>query len=492
MLLTITTTHYPATDLGFLLHKHPGRLQTTELSAGYAHVFYPVADEEQCTAALLLDIDPVGLVRKSSPKGNDFALAQYVNDRPYVAGSFMSAAIAKAFSSALNGNCRDKPELAEKALPFTVKIAVLHVKGGENVLKQLFEPLGYTLSFTRHNLDSVFTEWGPSNHYTVELQHTITLKQLLSHLYILMPVCDTDKHYWLAEAEVEKLMSKGTGWLENHPSRAFIVRRYLKNLPSLANRALSVLISKDESEPEPESVIDAADAETAAEPGTTAAPDAPAVLRQNIHELRLQTAKAVIIQSGARRVADLGCGEGKLLKLLLSEKQFDFILGMDVSLRSLEIAKERLNIEKLPERQAARISLIHGALTYRDKRLNGFDAAALIEVIEHLDESRLSALEKSVFGYARPRTIVVTTPNAEYNVRFTDHKEGQMRHKDHRFEWTRAQFAAWAAKVSSEYGYSFVLSAVGEEDAELGALSQMAVFTNSYSGKTPSPAGPAN
>ena len=183
-----------------------------------------------------------------------------------------------------------------------------------------------------------------------------------------------------------------------------------------------------------------------------------------------------LISAGAKRVADLGCGEGKLIKLLLAERQFEYILGMDVSYRSLEIAKERLKMERMPEIQLKRLRLIQGSLTYRDKRLEGFDGAALIEVIEHLDEQRLASLQRSVFEFAKPAVVVVTTPNAEYNIRFSDHQEGKMRHTDHRFEWTRQEFQTWAADVAVKYNYDVIFKPVGEEDLEVGALSQMAVF----------------
>jgi 3' terminal RNA ribose 2'-O-methyltransferase Hen1 len=460
MLLTISTSRFPADDLSFMLHKHPGKIQSVELSAGKAHIFYPEVSKQKCTAALLLDIDPVALVRGAGPGGNDFALEQYVNDRPYVASSFMSAAIAKAYSSALNGKCKDKPELVDMAMPFIVKIAVLPVRGGETILRSLFEPLGYELTFIQHPLHPAFPEWGDSRYFTVELSNTITLQQLLSHLYVLIPVCDNDKHYWVNREEVEKLLAKGKDWLETHPARDLIVRRYLKNQRSLANQALEVLLINDGPE---EEVIE--ETEETEEP------------KIKIHDQRLQAAKEELLAAGAKRVVDLGCGEGKLMKLLLAEKQFEFILGMDVSYRSLEIAKERLKLEKLSEKQVQRIQLIQGSLTYRDKRLEGFDGAALVEVIEHLDEPRLAALERSVFEYAKPGILVVTTPNAEYNVRFADYQEGKMRHNDHRFEWTRMEFERWGSDLAAKYNYHVIFKPIGDIDPEVGALSQMAVFT---------------
>ena len=465
MLLTLSTTHFPADDLSYLLHKHPNKIQSVDLSAGKAHIFYPEVSAQKCTAALLLDIDPVGLVRSAGPKGNDFALDQYVNDRPYVSSSFMSAAIAKAYSSALNGRCKDKPELVNVVMPFTVKLSVLPVKGGEAILLSLFEPLGYKIKAIQHPLDPAFPEWGYSRYFTVELSNTLTLQQLLSHLYVLIPVCDNDKHYWVNQEEVEKLLAKGKDWLETHPAKELIVRRYLKNQRSLANHALGVLLSKDEIEEGSEKEITIEVTTDIEEP------------QLRIHELRLLSARDELLLAGAKRVVDLGCGEGKLIKLLLTEKQFEFVLGMDISYRSLEIAKERLKLERMPERQLQRVQLIQGSLTYRDKRLEGFDGAALVEVIEHLDEPRLAALERSVFEYAKPGVVVITTPNAEYNVRFADYKVGKMRHNDHRFEWTRKEFESWSTDLAVKYNYNVIFKPVGEVDAEAGALSQMAVFS---------------
>jgi 3' terminal RNA ribose 2'-O-methyltransferase Hen1 len=199
--------------------------------------------------------------------------------------------------------------------------------------------------------------------------------------------------------------------------------------------------------------------------------------KRRIHDLRLQAVRDELLQANVKTVVDLGCGEGKLLKLLMAEKQFELILGMDVSYRSLEIAKEKLRLDRLSPIQGKRIELIQGSLTYRDKRIEGFDAAALVEVIEHLDEPRLAALEKIVFKYANPIDVVVTTPNAEYNKRFDRLPAGQMRHSDHRFEWTRAEFKQWGDRIAEQYNYGVVYKPVGEEDAEVGALTQMAIFT---------------
>jgi 3' terminal RNA ribose 2'-O-methyltransferase Hen1 len=465
MLLTVSTTHRPATDLGFLLHKNPARVQSFELNFGHAHVFYPEAGEDRCTAALLLDIDPVGLVRnRRGPGGEGFALEQYVNDRPYVASSFMSVAISQVLGSALAGSSRERAQLIATPIPLTARISVLPCRGGEQLLRSLFEPLGYSVAATRHELDERFPAWGQSSYFTVELAHTITLHDLLTHLYVLIPVLDDDKHYWIGEEEVQKLLRHGEGWLAAHPQREQIVGRYLKHRRHLAREALARLLEEDQGEADEQEERRAAEEEVIEEKLS---------LNQQRHAAVLGELKAC----GAKRVLDLGCSSGNLLRQLLGEKQFEQIVGMDVSHRALEIAAERLNFDRMPAKQRERISLIQGSLNYRDKRLAGYDAAAVIEVIEHLDEPRLAAFARVLFEFARPGTVVLTTPNVEYNVLFPTLAAGSFRHKDHRFEWTRAQFRNWADDVARRFGYAVKFLAVGPQDPVLGSPTQMAVFS---------------
>ncbi|GAB4195176.1 MAG: 3' terminal RNA ribose 2'-O-methyltransferase Hen1 [Roseiflexaceae bacterium] len=457
MLLTITTTHQPATDLGYLLAKNPARPQSFALPFGRAHVVYPEASAERCTAALLLDIDPVGLVRGRGEGAG--LLDQYVNDRPYVASSFLSVAIADIFGSALNGRSRERPELAAAAIPLEAHLPAVPARGGSEVVRRLFEPLGYALEITEHPLDPQFPEWGTSRLVALTLRGTLRLADLLSHLYVLIPVLDANKHYYFGEDEIEKLLRRGAGWLADHPERDLIAGRYLRRRP-LVRAALARLI---------------ADETPAGEDEEAGAPPAPEPA-QSLHEQRLAAVLEQLRRSGARSVADLGCGEGRLLRLLLPERQFERILGMDVAYRSLEIARERLRLDRLPPALAQRLTLIQGSLLYRDARLAGYDAAAVVEVIEHLDPARLAAFERVVFVYARPATVVLTTPNAEYNVRFPTLAAGRFRHSDHRFEWTRAEFLGWAGRVAAAHGYQVEVAPVGPDDAEVGAPSQLARF----------------
>ena len=463
MLLTIRTTHRPGTDLGYLLHKNPARLHSFELSFGQAHVFYPEATAERCTAALLLDVDPVGLVRNRRGPGQGGTLDQYVNDRPYVASSFLSVAISRVFGSALGGRSKDRPELAATPIPLQARISVLPCRGGEGFLRRLFEPLGYQVSAQRHPLDTAFPEWGESTYYTVELTGNVRLQDLLTHIYVLIPVLDNEKHYWVGDDEVEKLLRHAGSWLASHPEKEEIAKRYLKYRRDLARDALARLV--DEETPDPDSAVESHDREEeVVEKGL------------NLNNQRLNTVLAVLKSVNAQRVLDLGCGEGKLLRALLQEKSFSEIVGVDVSHRALEIAHERLRLERMPARMVDRLKLIQGSLTYRDKRLSGFDAAAVVEVIEHLDQPRLAAFERVLFEFAKPKAVIVTTPNVEYNVRFETLPAGTFRHKDHRFEWTRAEFHQWAQPIAGKYGYDVRFLPIGPEDSEVGAPTQMAVF----------------
>ena len=463
MLLTLSTTYSPATDLGYLLHKHPARMQSFELKFGKAYVFYPKADTEKCTAALLLDVDPVGLVRRSHGQfAENFALAQYVSDRPYVASSFLSVAIAQVFSSALSGKCKDRPQLAETEIPLKAKLSVLPCRGGENLLQRLFEPLGYTVEAEQHALNAQFPDWGQSRYWTVTLENTCRLSELLTHLYILMPVLDDEKHYWVGDAEIEKLLKHGNDWLAAHPEQESIIRRYLKHQRQLTREALAQL--REEDAQETDDAIQA-QAEAAVEE------------RIGLNEIRLATVTEALKQCGAKRVLDLGCGEGKLLRKLLAEKQFEEIIGMDVSHRALKIAQDRLRYDRLPEKQKKRLHLFQGSLGYRDKRLVGYDAAAVVEVIEHLDLPRLATFERVLFEFACPQTVVLTTPNIEYNVQFENLKAGTFRHKDHRFEWTRDEFQSWATSITKRFGYTVVFHPIGPEAENVGSPTQMAVFS---------------
>ncbi len=467
--LTITSTAPDATDLGYLLHKHPDRAQHFDVSAGVAHVFYPEATPERCTVAMLLEVDPIALVRGRRRGGDAFALSQYVNDRPYAASSMVAVALGKVFRSAMAGKCDARPDLVDRPLPLEVRVPAMPSLGGPALVADLFEPLGWTVDATPVPLDETIPAWGESRYVDVRLSGEVVLAQALTHLYVLLPVLDNAKHYWVSTDEVDKLVRAGTGWLAEHPHRELITRRYLAHQRELVASAVSRLAEVDDLPP------DALDNAVSDENG--AAPEVPLVA------IRRRAVLQALRAENVSRVVDLGCGEGALLRELIQDAGFAEVVGVDVSPRALQLAERRLNLDRMPDSQRARLRLVQSSLTYRDDRLSGYDAIVLMEVIEHLDPERLPALEDSVFGQARPRSVVVTTPNVEHNVRFDRLAAGTMRHPDHRFEWTRGEFAAWADGVCARRGYDVRFAPVGDDDAEVGPPTQMAVFTRRDAGE---------
>jgi 3' terminal RNA ribose 2'-O-methyltransferase Hen1 len=478
--LTITTTGSegrPATDLGYLLHKHPDKVQVFSTSRGTAHVFYPRADPERCTAALLLEVDAVALVRggkggKGKGRGGapDAALASYVNDRPYAASSLLAVALSAVFRSAMRGDCDALPGRAGQPLPLRIEVPAVAARGGADVVRRLFEPMGWRVTAEPVPLDPHFPEWGDARYVSLLLEGELLLADALRHLYVLLPVLDDAKHYWVTPDEVDKLLRAGEGWLETHPEQKLITARYLSRRWSLARQALerlelARLAEADDAEVEEidNAVDESADTE-----------DKPVPLAVQRREAILGALRA----AGAGRVLDLGCGQGQLVAELLKDKRVTEIVAVDVSVRALTVARRRLKLDRMGERQSSRVTLLQGSLTYTDSRLKGYDAAVLSEVIEHLDLPRLPALEYAVFGAARPATVIVTTPNSEYNIRWDSLPAGHVRHGDHRFEWTRAEFRAWARAVADRHGYAVAYAPVGPDDPEVGPPTQMAVFTS--------------
>lgn len=462
MLLTLTTTHRPATDLGFLLVKHPDRVHRFDLPYGTATVLFPEASEERCTAALLVDVDPQ---RLDSGRGAE-VLSRYVNDRAYAASSLLSAAMNRVFRTAANGTSKDRPALAATPIALEVRVPALRCKGSIDLVERLFGPLGWQIAGVPIPLDPAFPQWGDSRYVDLTLTGMLRLADALNHLYVLLPVLDDAKHYWVAPDEIDKLLNKGEGWLAGHPERSLITRRFLAHSRALANEAESRLdeVVSDS--------VDQTDADSTDEEAELAAER-----RKPLSAQRRDAVLAVLAETEAARVLDLGCGAGALLSDLLKDPRYTEIVGADVSTRALELAERRLRLKRLPDRQRQRITLIQTALTYLDDRLKGYDAAVLMEVIEHVDEPRLATLCQAVFGHAAPSHVIVTTPNVEYNVRYDTLPEGKRRHSDHRFEWTRAEFTTWATEVAARYGYTVTFRGVGDGDPEVGSPTQLAWFS---------------
>ncbi len=455
MLLTVTYEPAPdagvdATVLGYLVHKHPARVHTFSAPVGDIHVFYPEATPERCTVAVLVEVDPIALVRNKRFRGDAGALDHYINDRPFVASSMLAVALGAVFRTAMTGRSDSYPELAAAPLPLRIDIPVVSTRGTDSdLVRRLFEPCGWRVDEVRIPLDPDHEHWGGSRYSSVTLTGEVRLADALRQLYVLLPVLDDAKHYWVGDDEVAKLERAGEGWLAAHPERALITRRYL-----LHQRALL------------------------AQSGATDA-DTDAPVETPLRVLRAEAVLAALHDVHAHRVVDMGCGHGALLARLAKDRTFTAITGVDVSARSLEAAARVLKLEAASDAERERLTLLHGSVVYRDDRLSGYDAMVLMEVIEHVDPSRLEALEDAVFAGAHPASVIVTTPNAEYNARYPALAAGAFRHDDHRFEWTRDEFRAWADGVAGRHGYTVEYRDVGRADPEapaVGPPTQLALF----------------
>ena len=461
MLVSITSTTPDATDLGFLLHKHPDRVRSVDIGFGRAHVFYPEATPQRCTATLFVEIDPIALSRRQMGRQSRL-LEPYVNDRPYAASSMLSVALGRLFRTALSGTCDARPELVSERLDLQVDLPVLPLRGGQDLLRRLFEPLGYEVESSSVPLDEQFPAWGDSIYYSVRLFGRHTVRSTLEHLYVLLGVLDDRKHYWIGESEIDKLLRRGGDWLPTHPESEVISRRFLR-IGRFAREALARLAESGEDSDHLDEQSD--EVEQAAEH------------RISLGEQRQASVLDAVRALGGGRVVDLGCGEGRLLQRLVTEPLVIEVLGVDVSVGALEQAERRLGLDEMSERRRERITLLQGALTYTDDRLRGYDVATMVEVIEHVDSERLGMLADVVFGHAAPAAVVLTTPNREYNTKFEHLSSAGFRHGDHRFEWTRDEFAAWAHGIEDRFGYSVTISGIGPGDPVCGPPTQMAVFS---------------
>ena len=485
MLFTITYEGQNTQELGFLLHKNPSRAQQFELNYGRAYVFYPEVSDTRTTAALLLDIDPIDLAR-GKVGSKEGGLFDYVNDRPYASTSFMSTAIVRVFGTAMSGRCDKRPELAQTPLKLTATLSALRDSGDTELANKLFEPLDYEVKTERRPLDERFPEWGDSPYIDLTISGTVRLCELLNHIYVLIPVFDKQKHYYIQEDEIRKLLDHGEGCLAEHPYRKTIVQRYFNYKRSYARLAISKLLEDDdteETETEDTEIGEIEEIEMT-EPETTETESEETETEQKekrkftpLNTKRMNAVKNAVLASGAQTVIDLGCGECRLTSLLLNEPQIKKVTACDVSVAELEKAAVRLHLDRMEPFRKKKLTLMQASLTYKDDRFSGYDCACVIEVIEHIEPSRLPALERSLFEFAKPGTVIITTPNREYNANYEHLKENSLRHGDHRFEWTRAEFKSWCEDMCDRFSYTCEISGIGDEDEKLGAPTQMGVFT---------------
>lgn len=483
MYVSLTTTTAPVEDLTFLLHKHPARAHTRKLSVGAVSVVCTELTDERCTVALALEVDPIGLLRGQGAAMESFTLGQYVNDRPYVASSLLTGAIRGVYGTALAGTCEARPERVSAPLVLEIHLPTVACAGGAQLIQRLFEPLGWAVSARALPLDPEVPEWGDSEIFDVRLSGTAVLQQALQQLTILLPVLDDAKHYWVDHTENDKLLRHGGDWLAAHPERELILRRFLRHQRNLIDAAAAADTSSATAATDATDAIEGGGAQSVGDPdrgSATTGTRQPSLARE-----RRDAVHAELTRLGAASVLDMGCGQGALLAPLARDPRITRLVGADVSARALAQAARRLGLDGArdgasdgaPEAIREKVGLIQSSLTYRDDRLRGFDAMVLMEVIEHLDPERLPVLEQTVFADARPGHVIVTTPNVEYNAAYPGIAPGELRNHDHRFEWTRAEFAAWADRVALAHGYTVALAGIGPEADGLGQSTQMATFT---------------
>lgn len=461
MLLTITMKGTHTQELGYLLHKNPYRAQCFDLGFGKSYVFYTEVSDSRTTAALLLELNPIDLAR-GKLGSKDGGLFDYVNDRPYVSSSFMSTAINRVFGTAMNGKCIKRQKLADSTLELDATVYNLPVRGDKDFVKEVFEPLGYNITMRASVLDEQFVQWGESCYIDLTISGKIKLSNLLNHLYVLIPVFDKHKHYYMSEDEIDKLLRHGEGWLNDHPKKNTIIRRYFDMKRSYANKAIARLLEEEAETEQQEEMTESIE---------------PTKKHIPLNTQRMEAVRDAVLESGAVSILDIGCGEGKLTSILLRETQIKRITAADVSVSVLEKAKQKLNYDRMNPFMKDKLTLIQASLMYKDKRFEGFDAACVVEVIEHMDEARIPLFEKVLFATARPKTVILTTPNKEYNNNYTTLENGTLRHKDHRFEWTREQFKKWCEHICRDFGYTVKYMNIGESDEKLGTPTQGAVFT---------------
>lgn len=459
MLIAITVTGKDAKSLSYILGKHPDHVFIREFSAGNMTVSFPEYSDERATAALLIQVDTIGMVR-GEWKG---VSASYIDPRPYVSSSLTSVALKEAYRSSFTTKSKEPAVAAmmERELPISVEFSSLWCKIGEEGIRTLFEPLGYSVACRELPFASDWLEGERSALFNATLTGKQTIAALLNHLYVLLPVIGKGKHYFVEEAEVAKLLQHGAGWLENHPAKERIVSRYLVHRRSLIEEALEQLAGEESDDPAEENARES---------------EFERPIR--LQEERLQTAMAVLktLDPPPLRIGDLGCGTGDFMRIIMDERMPAEVVGMDVSSRSIQIAEKKLRIATRPEWQRPKVSLLHGSLVYTDLRLKELDTLVLLEVIEHVDPPKLPIIEHNIFEYLKPCHVMISTPNKEYNPLFPNMEKDRFRHDDHRFEWTREEFRRWTSAIIEKYPYTVEIYPVGKQDEQAGPPTQMAVF----------------
>jgi 3' terminal RNA ribose 2'-O-methyltransferase Hen1 len=466
MLLTITCRGENATDIGYVLRKRPGRLLRFDRNKNTIGVlmYWPRVEDDLCQFAMQLDIDPLDMSPRRPGAIAASNLFDYVNDRPYATSRLMGSAIAWFLREALYD--RPLPEGApddvrERVFDLEARIFAFEERG---LAKDAFEALGYETDVTPHVLDDEHPSWGLSPYADVRVRKNETVTELLQHLHVMLSALPKPSKNESATKEVaERLLRVSGTWLADHPMRNKLVWRYLSYDRALASDVMDKLActTSEDTASDGATSDDATDAE-------------PKAKHVPLHTQVLDTVSAIIRESGCTSVLDAGCGDGKLVRLLLGIEQVERIGAADVSATSLRRLQSKLT-ERRRTAMPDNLDVFQASVTMSDDRLRGYDAICAIEVVEHIDPRRIRDLERVVFEESGASLIVVTTPNREYN-RVYGIPSDLLRHPDHRFEWTRDEFARWVTHVCETYGYTSDMRGVGEVDEAAGQPTLVATF----------------
>ncbi|WP_141431100.1 3' terminal RNA ribose 2'-O-methyltransferase Hen1 [Bacillus sp. 03113] len=446
MQLSVKAVGDGAKILSYLIAKNPYNLYDRDEKSNRVRLVYTVFDEKEVEVVIFVTPDPVELVRNSA---NAFDITQYINDREFAVSSLFCTNIRKALGTALNGKPKEEYQKWVNH-PFELHMnfgPVASHLSDENIV-ELLHPLGYIVEIERGETNYSFELKQRSSSRFIHLKGQQTIQQALRHLFILIPVIDNYKHYFIDEHEIEKLVRYGEGWLDSHPLREYIIKQSLR-FSELINQFPSLAKKDDEEEHS----------------------SAPKV---RLNELRYQAVVEKIKSLSQRAsIVDFGSGEGKLSVRLSNIPDVKEVLAVEPSETAQLRAIQRFEKASYNQTHVSPTPIL-GSLFYYDERLLNKDVMILCEVIEHIDEYRLPNIMKTIFREYQPKTLIVTTPNREYNEVYA--MDEIVRHSDHRFEWTRQEFKSKCETWIKNVLYSMEFEGIGLEHEEYGHPTQMCTF----------------
>ncbi|TDQ36236.1 3' terminal RNA ribose 2'-O-methyltransferase Hen1 [Aureibacillus halotolerans] len=436
MQLTIKATGSDVSALSYLLAKNPANLYERKVKEHFVRFFFGTFSDTFVEATIFVTPDPLALVTHK----NSYDITHYINDREFVASSIFCSLCKSALATALNGLPNTAyANYVDMTFPLTFTVGPIASGLSDEHVELLFKPLGYDVTFQYQSSESD-VEKGSARMLTI--QGLTTLQAGLRQLFVLLPVLDDYKHYYIDEKEMEKLERYGEGWLDEHPEKALIYRRALRF------KELYAPLQNDEETQEK-------------------------TPKRSLNHQRYEAIASTIATFPNRaRVIDLGAGEGKLLERLRLIPGIEELLAVEPSQAMLLRAMKAIEVST---EDGIKPTLLQGSLFYYDHRLLDSDVIVLCEVIEHIDEERLPACMAMILDEYRPGALIITTPNKEYNQLYDMPEE--RRHHDHRFEWTRDQFTDWCYKINEGQSYDLTFSGIGDDNEIYGQPTQMCVFT---------------